>query len=175
MKTIPMIGLALLLICCAEKKAPPTLRSTLLEQLKNTHNNKDWFVPINVAVDGLTPEQANWKDSTGNHSVAQLVSHLSFWNARVLMAFQGNKPPDFSGENDKTFKTLDAKDWDNAVKKLDSIETVWENSVENATDKQIVDWSSSLANISSHNAYHTGQIIYIRKRNGWWDDTKGVK
>ena len=39
----------------------------------------------------------------------------------------------------------------------------------------IKEWSSSVANISTHNAYHTGQIVYIRKRNGWWSASKGVK
>lgn len=29
--------------------------------------------------------------------------------------------------------------------------------------------------MGTHNAYHTGQIIYIRKQQGWWDEKKGVK
>jgi hypothetical protein len=37
------------------------------------------------------------------------------------------------------------------------------------------EWSSSIANMCSHNAYHTGQIVYIRKKNGWWQESKGVK
>ena len=33
-----------------DKKAQtPTLRSVLLEQLRSTHNQKDWFVPANTA------------------------------------------------------------------------------------------------------------------------------
>ncbi len=48
----------------AQTDSVPTLRSILLEQLKTTHNVKDWFVPPSVAIGKLTPEQANWKDST---------------------------------------------------------------------------------------------------------------
>src|SRR5438093_12383612 len=40
----------------AQSPKPATLRSILLEQLRTTHNEKDWFVPINVAVEGLTAE-----------------------------------------------------------------------------------------------------------------------
>jgi len=55
------------------------------------------------------------------------------------------------------------------------VQIAWENAVENASDEQLNEWSFSVANISSHNAYHTGQIIYIRKKNNWWDSSKGVK
>jgi len=64
----------------AQSPKPATLRSILLEQLRTTHSEKDWFVPINVAVEGLTAEQASWKDGSGNHSVGQLTNHLLFWN-----------------------------------------------------------------------------------------------
>jgi hypothetical protein len=67
-----------------QSKETPTLKSILLEQLKTTHNEKDWFVPVNIAIEGLTPEQANWTDGSGNHSIAQLTSHLIFWNNQVL-------------------------------------------------------------------------------------------
>lgn len=64
----------------AQTDSLPTLRSILLEQLKTTHKVKDWFVPPSIAIAGLTPEQANWKDNTDNHSIAQLTTHLIFWN-----------------------------------------------------------------------------------------------
>src|SRR4051794_32180536 len=84
------------------------LRSVLLEQLKSTHNKNGWFVSANVAVDGVTPEQASWKDK-GNHSVGQLTHHLVFWNERVLAEMSGQKPADFKGKNDETFDAFDKK------------------------------------------------------------------
>jgi len=35
--------------------------------------------------------------------------------------------------------------------------------------------ASTIAHIGTHNAYHTGQILYVRKMKGWWDPEKGVK
>src|SRR5258705_11586770 len=81
----------------------PTLKNMLLEQLKTTHNVKDWFVPVNIALEDLTPAQAMWKDSSGNHSIAQLASHLVFWNEQQLAKFKGLPEPKFSGNNDETF------------------------------------------------------------------------
>src|SRR3569832_1241376 len=67
----------------------PTLKSVLLEQLRTTHNQEDWFVPVKIAIEGLTPEQAAWKDPNENHSIAQLVNHLVFWNQQQLAKFNG--------------------------------------------------------------------------------------
>src|SRR5262249_19420327 len=105
----------------SQEKKPITLQELLVAELRSTHNdNKDWFVPVMVAVKGMTAEQANWKDGKGNHSVGQLTYHLLFWNKRNLMALKGEKPGQFSGNNDETFDNFDAKKWDETVKELDS-------------------------------------------------------
>ena len=103
MKTIvAFLALFLSFHAYAQTPKPATLRSILLEQLRTTHNEKDWFVPISVAVEGLTAEQASWKDGSGNHSVGQLSNHLLFWNKRELLKFKGEPEEKFSGNNDET-------------------------------------------------------------------------
>lgn len=74
--------------------------------------------------------------------------------------------PEFNDENEATFTKI--ADWNTAVARLDSILKEWEISTQMATDKEISRWSTEIANMNAHNAYHIGQIIYIRKRNGWW-------
>ena len=153
----------------------PTLKSILLDQLKTTHDKKEWFVPVNVALDGLTAEQALWKDGSSNHSIAQLASHLIFWNDQLLSKFKGLKPESFSGNNEETFLAHDKKSWDEVVKKLDSILTEWEKLIQDADESKLKDWYSTIAKMSTHNAYHTGQIVSVRKLQGSWDADKGVK
>src|SRR4051794_26936180 len=73
----PVLALLFLSLCLplfAQDQKAPTLKSILLEQLRTTHNQKDWFVDANTAVAGLTPEQASWTDGKGNHSVGQLAN-----------------------------------------------------------------------------------------------------
>lgn len=151
------------------------LRSTLLQQLKDTHNNKNWFVPANIAVDGLTPEQANWKDGSGNHSAGQLAYHLVFWNERVLTSLKDQKPPDFSGNNEETFTAFDKNSWTDLVKRLDAVMAGIEKVVQEADEAKLKKIAPTIANISAHNAYHTGQIVFVRKLQGAWDPEKGVK
>ncbi|OOG76413.1 DinB family protein [Algoriphagus sp. A40] len=165
----------LLLFCCQEKVPEGNIRSVLEEQLINSHSKAEWFVPINNAVKGLSVEQANWKDSTENHSIAQLTSHLLFWNRRLLNSFQGNKEEEYKGKNTETFSQLDSTTWAKTVEELDLVMKTWESEVTKASDEQLKEWTTSIANISSHNAYHTGQILYIRKMKGWWDASQGVQ
>jgi len=160
----------------AQNKKPPTdLRGVLLEQLRTTHNAEDWFVPANIAVQGLTAEQASWSPGKGNHSVGQLAYHLWFWDARALASFKGEKSPAFSGNNDETFDNFTAAQWDDLVKKLDQVLTDWEKAVENADDQTLAQRASLVAHVGAHNAYHIGQIIYVRKLQGVWNPANGVK
>jgi hypothetical protein len=159
----------------AQQHAAVTLKSILLEQLKTTHNEKDWFVPVNIAVAGLTADQANWKDSSDNHSIAQLTTHLLFWNKQSLDKFKGIKPDAFNGNNKETFSKVDAKTWSAITAQLDSVLIEWETVVQAADEKKLQAFYSTIAHIGTHNAYHTGQIIYIRKMKGWWKEENGVK
>ena len=180
-----MKHLVFLLILCAslsvlaqdQKQAqkPATLKTLLLEELISTHNKKDWFVDGNTAIAGLTAEQANWKDGSGNHSVGQLAYHLVFWNQQELAKFKGGTPAKYSGNNDDTFNKFDSKQWATVVRQLDQVMTDWEKAVEAAADNKIAAKASDTSHIATHNAYHIDQIVFVRKRQGSWDPEKGVK
>ena len=158
-----------------KEEKPVTLKSVLLEQLRSTHNRKEWFVDAMTAVNGLTPEQASWKDGKGNHSAGQLTYHLVFWNRRSLAKFKGEPEAKFSGNNEETFDSFDAKTWSATVRQLDEVMTELERVVENADENQVKVWASEIAHIGTHNAYHIGQIVYIRRLQGSWHAEKGVK
>jgi uncharacterized damage-inducible protein DinB len=155
---------------------PATLKSVLLRQLKTTHTQKEWFVPANIAVEGLTAKQAMWTDGSGNHSVGQLTYHLAFWAERSLKQFRNEPVEKFDGiKNDETFNSFDEKSWDATVKKLDEVLSSWEKEIKNADEAKLEEWYENIANMNTHNAYHTGQIIFLRKLQGSWNPEKGVK
>ena len=176
---IVLSALASLLTNCRNEKAPDSgstpAKEIILAQLKSTHTQKDWFVPVNIALEGVTPEQAMWRDSSGNHSIGQLAYHLAFWNERQLAKFNGQLEGEFSGNNEETFTKFDKTTWDKTVKKVDSVMTALEEAVEAADEAKFKEWYHTLANISTHNAYHTGQIIFVPKLQKSWDPEKGVK
>jgi hypothetical protein len=161
---------------------PPTLRSILLSQLRSTHNHAEWFVPVNTAVAGLTADQAKWVplnadgklDPNANHSVGMLTYHLLFWNNNALAQLKGEKPPPVPSNNDETFNDFDAANWTKTVSDLDTVLTGLEDLVANADDATLAKIAPTIAHISTHNAYHTGQILYVRKLQGSWNPKNGV-
>ena len=158
----------------AQDTKTSTLREVLLSELRSTHTNAEWFVPANTAVKGLTAEQANWTDGKGNHSVGQLAYHLVFWNRRNLAKLKGESLEKFSGNNDETFARFDGKTWSETVKQLDEVMKELEEWVESADEAKLKESAQVITHISTHNAYHVGQIIYVRREQGSWDAKNGV-
>src|SRR6476469_1973187 len=170
-----MKRLALLLCLAAplaaqqNSAAPTTLRGVLLAQLRSTHTKEEWFVPVTIAVDGLTPEQAKWipkseganNPAPADHSVGMITNHLLFWNAQSLAKLKGEKGAPLPNDNKETFNDFDAKSWPSTTEKLDRVLTELEHLVETASDEQLAKWADGIAHISAHNAYHVGQIIYV--------------
>lgn len=167
----------------SSKEPPATLRSTLLAQLRSTHNKSEWFVPLNTAVAGLTAEQARWvpKNETGqtdpdaNHSVGMLAYHLLFWNTHALAQLRGEKPGADPKDNEETFNKFDAAAWNKTVQDLDHVMSGIEETLERADDAKLARTAPLYAHIATHNAYHTGQILYVRKLEGAWNPAQGVK
>ncbi|MCB0688522.1 MAG: DinB family protein [Saprospiraceae bacterium] len=165
---IYFIAIGILLISCASGSKSQGARPLLKELTENTYSKQDWFVPLLPAIMGISADQAIWRDTSDNHSIAQLVTHLIFWNNRILSAFKGNEVPDFDGDNNRTFIQLSDKDWNELVGEVQLLESEWKQVINNASRQKIIKWQSEIANMCAHNAYHTGQIIYIRKQNEWW-------
>jgi hypothetical protein len=94
---------------------PPTLKSILLAQLRSTHSKAEWFVPVNAAVAGLTPEQARWipksegpnNPAPEDHSIGMIAYHLLYWNTAALSQLKGEKAPTTS-DNNEIFNKFDA-------------------------------------------------------------------
>ena len=178
MKLLPILLLVLVVPVHAplqaQDKKPTTLREVLLAELRSTHTKAEWFVPASVAVKGLTAEQASWTDGKGNHSVGQLAYHLVFWNRQNLARLKGEKPAAFSGNNDETFNKFDSKTWNETVEQLDEVMNQLEKWVETADEAKLKESAPVFTHISTHNAYHIGEIIYVRKEQGSWDPKNGV-
>jgi uncharacterized damage-inducible protein DinB len=170
-----ILPLLLAIAVRAEDKKPMTLREVLLAEVRSTHTSEEWFVPANIAVKGLTPEQASWTDGKGNHSVGQLAYHLVFWNRQNLARLKGQNPEQFGGNNDETFDKFDSKTWNQTVQQLDEVMNELEKWVETADEAKLKQSAQVFTRISTHNAYHIGQIIYVRREQGSWDPKNGVK
>lgn len=164
-----------------------TLKELILELLASTHNQDGWFATVMDAITDLTAAQAAQKSSGLDHSIWQIVNHLTFWNERWLMRFKGVTTPKMEADNKSTFsikKTeITQQNWELAVKRIDEIMTEWYDAVKNKSEEELAkpvvqgekdSWYSYIATLAMHNAYHIGQIVTLRKMQGSWEPDMGV-
>jgi hypothetical protein len=169
-----LAGATLLVTPASAQQKEATLRSILLEQFQNTWNKEDWYVPVSISVQGLTAKQAMWKPADSSHSVGELAYHLLFWNREQLDKFYGRKAASVN-DNNETFKAFTEASWNTTVEQLNQVMSEWEKAIETADEAKLKKWASAIDHINAHTAYHTGQILYVRKLAGNWDPNKGVK
>jgi uncharacterized damage-inducible protein DinB len=156
-------------------------KQVILEQILYGHNKNGWFVSFQNAVEGLTPKQAAWKNSETDHSIAEIVNHLNFWNNHVLNLFKGIENPKMEGNNDSTFES--GVQWLDIEMRYNQLLTEWYDAVNNCEEAKLDQpvseenkgtWIGTLSSITLHNVYHIGQIVAIRKIQGSWDPKHGV-
>lgn len=154
-----------------------TTKELFLDQFNACYDEENWFKPLKETLDGLTPEQASRNDGSSNHSILQLVHHLIFWNERYLFRFKEIPLTEIKKSDiDPTFE-INEKDWELTLKKLDEVMSGLQEAFKNAGEEKLQSspfkdstdpWYSVIANINIHNAYHIGQIVYVRKQQGSW-------
>ena len=155
-----------------QPKADSRLKIVLMQELRETHNEKNWFVSEKEAVAGLTPEQASRSDGK-NHSVGQLVQHLNYWNATNLAKLK-QQPARAVGANDETF-TFNPAQWPAALKEFERTMGEWEQFVQSLDETTLEKVAPTIARIAQHNAYHIGEMVTSRKKQGSWNPETGVK
>jgi uncharacterized damage-inducible protein DinB len=158
------------------------MKEILLYQLRAAWNQADWFVPLATAIEGVTPSQAAAKHNQKNNSIEEIVHHLIYWNELYLNRFKDAEFSFSEISNDETFKNPFGLTWDQCSKKIKDIFDEWINCIAGSEDARLnssipnkgKSWNIMICNLISHTAYHTGQIITLRKEYNCWDVEKGV-
>ncbi|MBP3041659.1 DinB family protein [Bacillaceae bacterium Marseille-Q3522] len=151
----------------------------LRDQLQKNYATEAWYPPLKPALEGLNSAQASWHP-TGEaaNTIWETVNHLLYYNERMLERLKGNNPTFPAETNDDTFTVSHSSDdesaWQAAVKRT---EEVYKDLLEVLSNKQDEDFDQQLSkgtfgettfDILMHIAYHTGQIVQIRKLQGSW-------
>ncbi|TGE35345.1 DinB family protein [Desulfosporosinus fructosivorans] len=159
----------------------PSCKEILITQMRACHNQNGWFAPLNVALRGITAEQAAQRGGQSTNSILGIVHHLVFWNERYLQRFKLGAVLPLDISNAETFEYIDSGEiiegWDDLRQKLDHLFTQWEEAIIKCDDSKLDSqvnpgdelWWTTLANLVIHNANHIGQIVHIRKEQGLWE------
>lgn len=93
----------------------------------------------------------------------------------ILKQLKKEPVPEFSGNNEESFEKFEDDEWQKTLQSLEALMGEFESLIEAASDEQVQAWAGILTHTSTHNAYHTGQIVMLRKLEGSWDPETGVK
>ena len=124
--------------------------------------------------DGLSMEQAG-EGIPGQHSIWQILNHMIYWQEYVLRLLKEEKtvPPKHASETWSTeVKPSNQGDWEGAVNKFtDGLN----EAVRFAENENGVSFSQAeyLLSLISHNSYHAGQVVIIRRYLNQWPPPTG--
>ena len=138
-----------------------------------------WQPPLSAALNGLTAAQAAWKPGSERHSIWQIVRHLILWKGGVLDAWDGN-PPDGQQLLARDWREAAGteNDWQRDRQRLLAISLELLSRVHGLDDAGLakpIDWYQGrhrqalgmrVVRTTTHDAYHTGQIQYLRALQG---------
>ncbi|WP_144513027.1 DinB family protein [Bacillus sp. FJAT-22090] len=153
------------------------VKNLLSDQLLANANDPSWYIPFSDSIKGLSEEQAFWKPNEESNSIAEIVQHLLYWNQTWQTRYQKSHVhavPSI-GNNDNSFIIPENHSFADLTKQLLEVLLHWQElltkeKVESKVNgfPEHVKWWEVLGNVATHNAYHIGQIIYIRKLQNSW-------
>jgi uncharacterized damage-inducible protein DinB len=141
-----------------------------------------WYPPLKASLKDVDIKQAQWRpDGKSSHTIGELMNHLLYYKKRFLFRLEHKEWTTKIGSNDDTFRTsqYDTSDeWNNAIAELKSVnQNIREKLVrlevgelDSPLPKDPVD--GQVLNLFMHDAYHTGQIVLIRKLYGSWPEVR---
>lgn len=149
-------------------------KDLILNVLDKTYEKESWFAPLKNAIEGITAEQANWKPTgEATKSIWENVNHILYYMERLVVNMEGNKWSN-NLDGDETFNFTeqfnDENEWGKVVERLENAHLSLRKLLSNATEVELNrdSFDAKLMDVLLHEAYHTGQIIQIRKMQGSW-------
>lgn len=145
-----------------------------LRMLDTTFDKESWYAPLKSAIDGLTAEEAMWRpDGEAANTIWENVNHLMYYKERLTANLQGHEWTQ-NLDGDETFSLTeqlnDNEKWSEIVKRVEMVQHSLREAISKTTNEDFEqsNLEEKLYNIILHDAYHTGQIIQIRKMQGSW-------
>lgn len=147
-------------------------RDLLIYVLDTTYDKESWYAPFKDAVEGLTAEQAIWKPSgKAAKSIWENVNHLMYYKERMAATLEGREW-NHHLDGEETFALTDQKEsdeeWAKVVERAGNAQQQLRQAISTLSESDIESLERKLLDIFMHEAYHTGQIIQLRKMQGSW-------
>lgn len=159
------------------------ISEVLLQNWDYVMDIEDWSPPLSTALEGVSSDQASWKpEGVSGNTIWETVNHLTYYKERLLNKLKGLPQLPHPESNDATFTVAVSGEeaWEQAVAKLKSVHASLREVIE-ALEEGAYDWGGSghapgeeVMSLILHDAYHTGQIVLVRKLQGSWPSVRSM-
>ncbi|MED1864331.1 DinB family protein [Fictibacillus nanhaiensis] len=145
----------------------------LVNVLDSTFDKESWYAPLKASMEGLTAKQASWKPpGEATKSIWENVNHLIYYKERLVATLENREWKRIDG-NDTFFITKvteDDDDWNLTIERADNVHNKLKDLLIKMSSEDFKEngLESDLIDIFLHDAYHTGQIMLLRKMQGSW-------
>ncbi|MGG3915819.1 DinB family protein [Rossellomorea vietnamensis] len=146
----------------------------LLRMLDTTFDQESWYAPLKPAIEGLSAEQACWRpDGEATKTIWENVNHLIYYKERMTAKLEKREWTNTLDGNDTFYLTEqinDDKEWGAVVERVETAQRLLREALSKTTSEMLEEHSleEKLLDIMLHDAYHTGQIMQLRKMQGAW-------
>ena len=146
----------------------------LVKGLDSTYDKESWYAPFKDAIEGLTAQQASWKPpGEATKSIWENVNHLIYYKERLVANMEGlewKNPLDGGQTFFLTEQSGDEKEWRKVGERAEIAQRNLREILSKTSPEKLGENSheENLLDIMLHDAYHTGQIMLIRKMQGAW-------
>lgn len=159
-----------------------TALNVLQLQKENTWDTQEWIIPLSAALRGLSAEQADWQPPGGGNTIRETLTHLNYYNQRLLNRLKNTASGSGVPTNEATFTSSehpkDSTGWNALLEETERIATGLGQALDGLTDSDLeapyspanaqIPFGEELARWMLHDAYHAGQIVLIRRQQGSW-------
>lgn len=153
----------------------------MTEEIKRIHKNiaalydgQPWYGDnIQKILSGISANTAFIKPDKLNHSVAEIVKHITAWHYFVIEKMKGNSNYEVweTELNWQKINSLNEKEWkkiqndflESHAQLLQQIEQMSEAILSQQVDGRKYNFRLMLQGIAQHDIYHAGQIALIKK------------
>jgi uncharacterized damage-inducible protein DinB len=157
--------------------------TTVRETVARALTGEGAHIEAHVVLEGLDWQLAGSRPAGSPHSIHEIVNHLIYWNDWVTRWLEGMAPsiPEHAAESwPAAAAPTDERAWASTVRRFASTledlrkairaKDLFTASVSQNAEKTRLEM---LHTIASHNSYHLGQIVLLRRQISTWPPPAG--
>ncbi|MEJ1240843.1 DinB family protein [Chryseolinea sp. T2] len=158
-------------------------KAIILHLWDTSYDVEGWHPPLKDALENMHAEGALWRPHQDAHNVWELLNHLICYKDRFVSRLEGIVFEPAITDNEQTFQRgigTTESEWQARLSHLAYIQAVIREKVLTFSDADLdkplpeAPIGGQLLSLASHDSYHTGQIMFLRKLQGLWPQKRDV-